>query len=276
MMTLDDAVRHMRAEPRYADLVRDAYLGADVEDSARRFASSGEFAEVTRLLGARLRGSKVVDLGAGTGIAAHAFLGAGAARAIAVEPDPSNEVGQGAIRRLSGARSIEIVSAYAEQLPLADACADIVYARQVLHHTRDLPRAVAECARVLRPGGVFLACREHVVDDEAQLQQFLAQHPVHQLAGGENAYSLPAYLRAIEAAGLALEAALEPWGSVINAYPLARDPHALRAYPRAQLRARLGPLGAAVARVPGVTALYRRRLNQRLPGRMYSFLAHRR
>jgi SAM-dependent methyltransferase len=275
-MSLDDAVRHLRDDPGCADLVRDAYLGPDVEDSARRFAASAEFVEVSRLLGSGVRGGTVVDLGAGTGIASLAFARAGAARVVAVEPDPSAEVGQGAVRRLRGDAPIEIVAAYAERLPLADASCDIVYARQVLHHTRDLGAALAECARVLRPGGRFLSCRDHVVDDEVQLRQFLAQHPVHQLAGGENAYSLPAYLGAIRGAGLELEATLAPWDSVINAFPLARDAAGLREYPRAELRARLGPLGAVVTRLPGAVALYRRRLNRRPPGRMYSFLARKR
>ena len=272
-MPLDDAVRQLRAEPAYADLVRDAYLGRDVADSARRFAASGEFDEVRGLLGGALRGAVVADLGAGTGIASHAFLAHGAARAFALEPDPSDEVGQGAIRRLPGGDSMEIVSAYAEWLPLADASTDIVYARQVLHHTRDLAAALRECARVLRPGGIFLACREHVVDDDAQLQRFLAEHPVHRLAGGENAYSLSQYQQAIAGAGLKLERMLAPWDSVINAFPVVRSGTELRELPRTQLRARFGQLGAAAARVPGVVSLVRRRIERPKPGRMYSFLA---
>jgi SAM-dependent methyltransferase len=272
-MRLDDAVRRLRAEPAFADLVRDAYLGRDVADSARRFAESGEFAEVRALLGAALHGAVVADLGAGTGIASHAFLAYGASRAVALEPDASDEVGQGAIRRLPGAEAIEIVAAYAERLPLADESADIVYARQVLHHTRDLAAALRECARVLRPGGIFLACREHVVDDDAELQRFLAEHPVHRLAGGENAYSLAQYERAIVDAGLQLERTLGAWDSVINAFPAVRSADELRELPRTRLRAHFGALGAAAARVPPVVALVRRRLQRPNPGRMYSFLA---
>ena len=247
-MRLDDAVRQLRAEPAFADLVRDAYLGRDVADSARRFAASGEFAEVRALLGTALRRAVVADLGAGTGIASHAFLAHGATRAVALEPDPSDEVGQGAIRRLPGGEAIEIVAAYAERLPLANASTDIVYARQVLHHTRDLAAALRECARVLRPGGIFLACREHVVDDDTQLQRFLAEHPVHRLAGGENAYSLARYEGAITGAGLRLERTLGPWDSVINAFPAVRSGAELRELPRTKLRARLGPLRAACIR----------------------------
>ena len=272
-MRLDDAVRRLRGEPAFADLVRDAYLGRDVADSARRFAASGEFAEVRALLGAALRGAVVADLGAGTGIASHAFLAHGAARAVALEPDPSDEVGQGAIRRLPRGEAIEIVAAYAERLPLADASMDVVYARQVLHHTRDLGAALRECARILRPGGILLACREHVVHDDAELGRFLADHPVHRLAGGENAYSLGQYEGAIAGAGLLLERTFRTWESVINAFPVVRSGTELRELPRTRLRARLGPLGAAAARVPAVDSLVRRRLERASPGRMYSFLA---
>jgi 2-polyprenyl-6-hydroxyphenyl methylase / 3-demethylubiquinone-9 3-methyltransferase len=47
----------------------------------------------------------------------------------------------------------QVGSAY--QLDFADASADGVVASDVLEHLHDLPRAIAEIARVLRPGGVF-------------------------------------------------------------------------------------------------------------------------
>jgi SAM-dependent methyltransferase len=48
------------------------------------------------------------------------------------------------------------VHALAEQLPLASGRADLVLCTQVLEHVTDPARAVAEMARVLRPGGVCL------------------------------------------------------------------------------------------------------------------------
>ena len=156
-----------------------------------------------------------------------------------------------------------------------DASVDIVYCRQVLHHARDLPGLLRECARVVKPGGIVLACREHVVDDEKQLRQFLDDHPVNRLAGGENAYSLAAYLGAITGAGLLVDRAYGPWRSVINAFPGARTQAELEAIPKAKLVGRIGPLGHAAIHVPGVKPLIRRRMDKRVPGRMYSFLAHR-
>jgi ubiquinone/menaquinone biosynthesis C-methylase UbiE len=274
LLTLDEAVRHMRSRPEYADVVRDAYLGADVFDSYRRFSESAEWQEVGALLDGQIRDAVVVDLGAGTGIASRAFVEAGARRVYALEPDPSSEVGSAVIRRLAAGLPIEIVSSYAEHLPLADASADIVYMRQVLHHTRDLNGAIAECARVLRPGGRLIACREHVVRDEADLQAFLASHPVHHLAGGGNAYTLEAYEGALRRAGLAGIQTFAPWDSVINAFPAVRSRQELQALPSRWLAERFGRIGTLVARLPIVSDVVWSRIRRPFPGQMYSFLAH--
>jgi SAM-dependent methyltransferase len=45
----------------------------------------------------------------------------------------------------------------AQTLPFPDACFDVVMARHVLPYVPDIDRAVAEAARVLRPGGRFVA-----------------------------------------------------------------------------------------------------------------------
>ena len=86
-----------------------------------------------------------------------------------------------------------------QERPLKDESIDVVYARQVLHHADDLCSLVEECGRVLRKGGMFLACREHVVNDEKQLGTFLSTHPLHALLNNENAFSVQTYLAAIDA-----------------------------------------------------------------------------
>jgi SAM-dependent methyltransferase len=51
---------------------------------------------------------------------------------------------------------IEVVEAAAESMPLADGSADWIWCRDVLVHV-DAQRGLAECARVLRPGGSMVA-----------------------------------------------------------------------------------------------------------------------
>ena len=55
--------------------------------------------------------------------------------------------------------------------------------------------------RVLRPDGIFIAAREHVISREADLGRFLDQHPLHHLYGGENAFLLERYIGALHNAG---------------------------------------------------------------------------
>ena len=176
---------------------------------------------------------------------------------------------------VQGVLAVLRVAGHGERLPLREGSVDVVYARQVLHHASDLPGLLKECARVLRPGGVLLAAREHVVDDATQLAEFLRNHPVHRLAGGENAFSLPYYLAAVAGAGLHVRAVLGPWDSVINAFPAVNSDEELSTYAPKAYVARHGILGRIALRFPGAARRVRRALDQPIPGRMYSFLCER-
>ena len=55
-----------------------------------------------------------------------------------------------------GADRFEVGQAWAESLPLPDACADRILCRAVLHHVADVSAAYREMARVLKPGGLLL------------------------------------------------------------------------------------------------------------------------
>jgi len=270
-MTTEEAVIRLRGDPAFAAQMRDAYLNEDVLEAAQRFERSGEFLQMKAILGPALAGGAVLDLGAGTGIASRAFGNSGARIVVALEPDESPVVGQGAIRRSCGG-AVEIVSGFGEALPFRRDSFDVVYARQVLHHARDLTGLLVECARVLRPGGLFLACREHVVDDEAQLRTFLEGHPVHRLAGGEGAFPLPRYLEAIAASGLAIQAVLSPWSSVINAYPAVNSDAELPRHARRVFIGRHGILGRIALLLPGMDRVARRQREEPLPGRLFSFV----
>lgn len=268
-----EAVRLLRESPAHATLVRDTYLDADVETAATRFSQSGEWAAVRELLRSRIQQSVVVDLGAGNGMTSRAFVAAGAAKVWAIEPDPSDEVGRGAIARCCRGIRVQSVEGFGEAIPLETEIADIVFARQVLHHTRDLGQTLRECARVLRSGGVFLACREHVAENPQELEAFLAAHPVHQLTGGEHAYRLAEYRQAITDAGLRIDRELGPWDSVINLFPAVNSDVEIQALPGQMLRERYGTLGAIASRIPFVVAIAAKRLRRPRPGRFYSFLA---
>jgi ubiquinone/menaquinone biosynthesis C-methylase UbiE len=271
-MTTAAAVSFLRNDTRYADLIRDSYLDQDVLAAAQRFYESAEFREVCQLLGGQVRGARILDLGAGTGIASYAFARAGA-HVYSLEPDDS-DVGRGAISQIVGGMPVELLDAFGEAIPLPDQSLDIIYGRQVLHHTTDLNKVMLECARVLKPAGMILMCREHVVDDEHQLNQFLHEHPVHQLAGGEHAYSLDMYQQAITGAGFKLTKVLGPWDSIINAFPKARSNEELSRLPEQVLAERFSHLATLIRFIPGIHSLTWRRIRaHREPGRLYSFLA---
>lgn len=268
----EEAILELRRHPSHQDMLHDAYLSGDVAGEARRFANSAEFEAVIDLL-EEVAGKTIVDLGAGTGIASWAFATRGAEVVYAVEPDPSGEVGRGAINKLIGQLPISVLDAGGEAIPISDQEADVVYLRQVLHHIGDLGRVLAECGRVLKPGGLLLATREHVVKDEKELSTFLQNHPVHALVGGEYAFPLRVYLEAFARSGLNVDRVIAPWESVINAYPIVASDDELKEYPRRALERKYGWMGTAIGSIPPIAALIRRNLFDRVPGRMYSFLA---
>jgi SAM-dependent methyltransferase len=274
-LSTEQAIQRLRRDPRNAALIADAYLEEDVQQAARRFSQSAEFKEVLTILGG-VAELDILDLGSGRGVAAWGFATAGAQRVYALEPDASADIGRGAIDAISDGLPIQALDGVGESLPLESSSVDIVYGRQVFHHAQDLDAMARECGRVARDGALALVCREHVVDDEVQLEQFLERHPIHALTGGEGAHSLDRYLSAFEVAEFDVKRVFGPWDTVINAFPAIRANDALSRYPATLLAQRIGWAGKLAARVPGVTQLVWARLRRPVPGRLYTFLATRR
>lgn len=221
-LTWEDAVRWLLEQPHLQHVVRDCYYDRPPRAAAERYAASAEWAAVRPLLGDR-RG-RAVDLGAGHGITCVALAREGF-HVTAVEPDRSDLVGRGAIARLADELSlhVEALDGTAETIPVPDDSFDVALAREVLHHTRDLPRACREIYRVLRPGGRFLSLRDHVISSRSDLPRFLESHALHRLYGGENAFLEREYLEAVRAAGFLVERRLRSFDSVINFAPHSRD-----------------------------------------------------
>jgi SAM-dependent methyltransferase len=109
-----------------------------------------------RLLG-ELRGT-VLELGPGNGANLHLFPPA--VRWIGIEPNPYMHP---YLQREAGrlGRSIELLAASGEHIPLADASVDAVVSILVLCSVAEQEQVLAEVLRVLRPGGLFVFI-EHV------------------------------------------------------------------------------------------------------------------
>jgi ubiquinone/menaquinone biosynthesis C-methylase UbiE len=276
LISYEASVNWMREQPQYAEMIELCYLDRDNLASAQRFAASEEFLEAYRLLRIQPdQPTRVLDLGCGNGIASYAFANMGCT-VMAVDPDMSDDVGLMAAQRLRekiSRGSITIAQATAELLPFPDNTFDVIYERQALHHFSDLLKGLTECARVLKPGGLFLAAREHVVTDPQQLEAFLTEHILHQLHGGENAYSVAHYQDRLRQAGLAIVMTMAPMDNVINHFPVSNGE--VRQMMIDWLTARVGRrLGGAIANQPLIEKAYRRHQSRRnqSPGRVYSFL----
>jgi SAM-dependent methyltransferase len=218
----EEAIEILRNDPEHAELVYDAYLTRDLVQNCQRFYESQEFKEVLKLV--KLYNpltTKVLDIPAGNGIATYAFAKAGY-EVTAVEPDNSELLGRRAIEFVFKSTNLncEIVNSYGEELPFNDDLFDVIYVRQGLHHAYNLELMLKEYSRVLKKGGILIACREHVVDNKkGSLQAFLDKQVDHQLYGGENAFLLSEYLNAIRNAGLSIIIKFGPYSSPINLHP---------------------------------------------------------
>lgn len=276
-MTWEQTVEMFRKDPEKRRLLYFCYLDDPLIIAARRFADSEEWRSVRKIL--PKTAGKALDIGAGRGISSYA-LALDGWDVTALEPDGSQIVGAGAIRRLAAedGLKINVIEQYGEKLPFDDNTFDVVYLRQVLHHASDMPLFIREVRRVLRPRGLFIATREHVITRQSDLGRFLETHDTNKYHGGENAYTLGDYKSAFAQGGLKLVKVLGPMDSPINYYPMTHEEWRLTcSWPVSAI------LGKKIAgkiwnerHLPGLfllrtTSTIRSKLNNR-PGRMFSFV----
>jgi sarcosine/dimethylglycine N-methyltransferase len=102
-------------------------------------------------------GQLVLDVGARDGLHAIRLVRTHGVRAVVVDPIPLHcRLAQKAVSDAGLDDVVTVVEAAIEELPLEDESVDWIWCRDVLVHV-DARRGLAECARVLRPGGAMLA-----------------------------------------------------------------------------------------------------------------------
>lgn len=220
--TWEEAVSWLISQPQKQELIKACYYDKPLKSAAERYWNSEEWDNIKKLFPPDH--GTALDIGAGNGIASYALAKDGW-QVKALEPDSSNLVGVGAIRKLASENSlpIEVVQEFGEKLPFENQTFDLVFARQVLHHAQDLQQLCNEIYRVLKPGGIFIAVRDHVISSEKDLPKFLSLHPLHNLYGGENAYLLKQYVQSIKLARLQVKKVIAPFENVINYAPLTEE-----------------------------------------------------
>lgn len=147
------------------------------------------------------RGEACVDLGSGTGTMTRrlAALAGPDVPVVGVEP---NAVLRAVAEERAREQGVEarFVEGLATEIPLPDASVDLVWCERVLQHVPDAASAVAEIARVLRPGGRALLLDSdhgsHVESDlEPEVERALLDAFLAQLANPRAARHLPRQAR---------------------------------------------------------------------------------
>jgi SAM-dependent methyltransferase len=172
--------------------------GALAEAAARRFRSeydyavfeylrSGKVIEALERAGTRVAG-RVLDAGCGGGGTA-VSLAEESAFAVGLDLD-ARFLGSGTrLARERGVRNAAFVQGDGARLPFADSAFDVVFSHSVIEHVTSAPAYLAECHRVLRPGGVlYLSTAPYLSLAGAHLPRLLVPVPLHILIGRPAAF----------------------------------------------------------------------------------------
>ena len=282
-MTWEDTIIKIRKEDNYRKLVEQAYFDENLKLNVLRFSESKEFEETLRVIKFYApNASSIIDIGCGNGISAINFALKNF-KVTAVEPDKSKTVGAGAIKELKEVyklKNIDIFEAFAEEINFKSNSFDIVYVRQAMHHANDLDKFVKECVRVLKPNGLLLTIRDHVIYNDTDKKWFLNMHPLHKFYGGENAFTRNEYINAIENAGAKVLKEYKYYDSIINYFPKTEEEFEFeRKEGIIKQKKRLKNKIGIISSLPFVWDFYKlvtgyKPLNEKIvPGRMYSYLA---
>jgi arsenite methyltransferase len=127
-------------------LLDNAYQGADV--TRRRRANFDALAPAP--------GDRILDIGCGTGLLTQELARAVGVKGQVTGVDPSADMRKLAIERCSAFANVNILEAAANQLATDDGSFDKALSVQVFEYLSDIPGALREAHRVLRPGGLLV------------------------------------------------------------------------------------------------------------------------
>lgn len=152
-------------------LRKESFAEHGAAEDARQLVPGRSWPAWARAIGYLLPPADVADLGCGDG-----YLTVEAAKwarkVIAVDRSPEMLARARALAKRRHVSNIVWKRGELEKLPLDDGSVDIALLSQALHHADEPPRALAEAARVLKPGGriLVLDLRQH---DQAWVRETL-------------------------------------------------------------------------------------------------------
>ena len=146
-----------------------AWADSVAGDMERHYSPGRTWETLARAMLQVLEPGDVLDVASGDGVLAE--LLSPSARSI-VCVDASEKVSEAARQRLAGYANVRVECADMHALPLPDASIDLALLMHALTYSRKPALAIAEAARVLRPGGRLLACTLNRHDHAAAVEPF--------------------------------------------------------------------------------------------------------
>jgi len=123
-------------------------------------------AEMYRSAGALGPGKKALEIGCGTGIFTALIARSGAEiEAVDLSPELAEKA-----RAQNPAPNVKYTVMNVEKLEFPDNSFDCIYGSSVLHHL-NLPKALPEMLRVLKPGGTFVFTEPNMLNPQIMLQK---------------------------------------------------------------------------------------------------------
>jgi ubiquinone/menaquinone biosynthesis C-methylase UbiE len=167
--------------------------------------------DLDRLLtwGAARRAERVLDVATGGGHTALAFAGI-ARRVVAYDlTEPMLAAARGHVRA-RGAANVEFVAGDAGALPFGDESFDVVTCRTAAHHFADVPAAVRQIHRVLKPGGSLLL-QDILGHDDGDANAFLLEVEKRRDPSHVRSYRAAEWKAFLRAAGLTMMQDVVVW-----------------------------------------------------------------